>query len=51
MGIKTYRMHKADAIRAIQRAEKNIDCYGTDRVTHCNERNCTWRTDCLALRD
>jgi len=49
MGINTYRMKKADIIMSIQRAEHNIDCYGTDRVTHCGEGGCLWREDCLAL--
>ena len=49
MGINTYGMKKADAIRSIQRAENNIDCYGTLRVDICNEDACLWRNDCLAL--
>jgi hypothetical protein len=32
MGINTYGMKKTEVIRSIQRAEHNIDCYGTDRV-------------------
>jgi hypothetical protein len=49
MGINTYRMKKADIIRAIQRTENNIDCYGTERVKDCREGSCLWRDDCLAL--
>lgn len=48
-GINTYRMKKTDIIRAIQRAEQNIDCYGSERVTVCNEESCLWRGDCVAL--
>ena len=29
MGINTFGMKKTDVIRAIQRAENNIECYGT----------------------
>ncbi len=51
MGINTYRMKKTDIIRAIQRSENNIDCYGTERVTECMEDSCLWREDCLGLRN
>ena len=51
MGINTYRMKKADIIRAIQRSENNPDCYGTERVTECGEVSCLWREDCIALRN
>ena len=40
MGINTYGMKKIEVIRSIQRAENNIDCYGTDRVETCNENTC-----------
>jgi hypothetical protein len=46
MGINTRGMKKIEVIRSIQRAENNIDCYGTDRVKTCNEDVCLWRTDC-----
>jgi hypothetical protein len=52
MGIKQYnRMKKMDLIRAIQKAENNIECYGTQRVDNCQEETCLWRSDCLALND
>jgi hypothetical protein len=52
MGIKKYNnMKKIDLIRAIQKAENNIDCYGTQRVDSCREETCLWRRDCLALND
>jgi len=47
IGINTYKMKKTDIIRTIQRKENNIDCYGTDRVDHCEEERCFWRSDCL----
>jgi len=45
-GVKTGKMQKAEIIRAIQRAENNFDCYGTDRVQNCNEQKCLWLSDC-----
>lgn len=48
LGINSYRMKKTELIQAIQRAENNIDCYGTDRVGHCGENDCLWRPDCLS---
>ncbi len=49
MGINPYRMKKTDLVKFIQREENNIDCYGTERVAHCEERECLWRSDCLSL--
>ena len=51
MGINTYRMKKQDLIQAIQRAENNMECFGTPRVEYCNEEICLWRDDCIALND
>lgn len=48
MGINTRGMKKLDVIRAIQRAENNIECYGTQRVDMCNEDACLWRNDCIS---
>jgi hypothetical protein len=49
LGINTYRKKKNEIIHAIQKAENNIACYGTERVEYCNEETCLWRSDCLAL--
>lgn len=38
VGINTKGMKKTEVIRAIQRAENNIECYGTERVETCNEK-------------
>jgi hypothetical protein len=51
MEIDSYRTKKTDLIRGIQRRENNIDCYGTDRVSHCEELECLWRSDCLSLNN
>ncbi len=49
MDINTHRMKKAAIVLAIQRAESNIDCYGSERVGSCQEDACLWRSDCEAL--
>ena len=49
MGINIFGMKKLDVVRAIQREENNIDCYGTPRVDVCNEDTCLWRNDCISL--
>ncbi|MEW6327507.1 MAG: hypothetical protein AB1487_07940 [Thermodesulfobacteriota bacterium] len=36
----------ADAIRAIQRAEGNFDCFGT-AIVYCDQADCCWRFACL----
>lgn len=51
MQINTYRMKKTDIIRAIQKLENNIECYGTERIKNCNEDKCLWRDDCLSLSE
>ena len=49
MGINAYRVKKPDIILSIQRAENNIQCFGTQRVEYCCEHVCLWRTDCVKL--
>ncbi len=49
MGINTYRINKLNLIRAIQQAENNIACFGTQRVDYCDEGKCLWRVDCILL--
>lgn len=49
MGINTFQMKKKDMILAIQRAENNIECFGTPRVEYCGEFTCLWRDDCISL--
>jgi len=51
MDVSTYRMKKTDVIRAIQQAENNIDCYGTERVVTCQEHACLWKSDCENLNN
>jgi len=47
LGIKPGRLRKMELIRLIQKTEGNIPCFATERVNHCNERNCLWYEDCL----
>jgi len=47
MVINTYRMKNADSVRAIQKAENNMDCFYTPRVDYCCELLCLWQKDCL----
>jgi hypothetical protein len=49
MNINTYRMKKVDIIRAIQRTENSMECYGTERASNCDELTCLWRDDCLSV--
>jgi DNA-binding IscR family transcriptional regulator len=51
VGISTHRMKKTDIVRAIQGAEDNVECYGTERVDICQEPSCLWRSDCLTLNN
>jgi hypothetical protein len=47
MQINTNRLKLPDIIRSIQRAENNIECFGTQRVDSCNEDACLWRNRCM----
>ena len=38
---------KADAIRAIQRQEGNVDCFARADSNYCDQKGCLWRGDCL----
>jgi hypothetical protein len=51
IGINTFKMKKTDMILAIQRAENNIECFGTLRVEYCGELLCLWRDDCISLNE
>ncbi|RQW87056.1 MAG: SAP domain-containing protein [Geobacter sp.] len=45
-GIQIKNMKKAEIIRAIQRDERNNDCYNTESSDSCGQFSCTWRDDC-----
>ncbi len=50
-GIKAGNLKKPELIQAIQRAEGNFDCFGSATSGDCDQINCTWRKDCLGLRN
>lgn len=50
-GVNTFGMTKVDIIRSVQRSENTFDCFGTERVEHCNEQGCLWREDCMSLNN
>ncbi len=49
LGIKTSRMSKINLVRAIQQAEGNFPCFATATSGECDQIDCIWRKDCLAL--
>ncbi|MFA4911811.1 MAG: SAP domain-containing protein [Desulfobacteria bacterium] len=51
LGVNTASGKKTDIIRAIQRAENNIECYATDRVNNCYEDLCLWKSECLSINN
>jgi hypothetical protein len=44
--LKPGRTNKKELIRAIQQAEGNSPCFGSNRVNECGQFNCLWREDC-----
>lgn len=44
------KLRKGDAIRAIQRAEGNRECFGADWRFDCPQQACCWRQDCLTKK-
>jgi hypothetical protein len=49
-GIDYGRIRKDELIKAIQRAEGNNDCFGTELSRDCGQISCLWRKDCLKGR-
>ena len=48
-GVKIGSLSKIDAIRAIQTAEGNFDCYARAGEGYCDQRDCLFREECLRL--
>jgi hypothetical protein len=44
--LKPGRANKAELIRAIQQAEGNSTCFGSNSANECGQSNCLWREDC-----
>ena len=40
---------KLQAIRAIQLAEGNFDCFGRAEAGFCDQTDCAFREDCLSV--
>lgn len=45
-GVEPGKMTKPELIRAIQAAEGNPTCYGSERKYCCPETQCLWGNDC-----
>lgn len=46
-GVKVNKLKKTDLVRAIQQAEGNHPCFGSDSALRCGQLGCLWRTDCV----
>ena len=46
VGVDPGKMKKADLIRAIQRAEGNNACYGSEEAQNCPHVICCFMVDC-----
>ena len=44
--LKPAKANKGELIRAIQQAEGNSACFGSNSVNECGQLNCLWREDC-----
>lgn len=44
--LKPGRANKVELIRAIQQAEGNLTCFGSNTSNECGQLNCLWREDC-----
>ncbi|PKN11457.1 MAG: SAP domain-containing protein [Deltaproteobacteria bacterium HGW-Deltaproteobacteria-4] len=44
--LKPGKANKGELIRAIQQAEGNTACFGSNSVNECGQSNCLWREDC-----
>ena len=44
--LKPGRANKVELVRAIQQAEGNLPCFGSNSANACGQFNCLWRGDC-----
>jgi len=42
-------MTKIEAVRCIQRAEGNFDCFGRAEQAFCDQASCMFHTECLSV--
>ena len=45
-GINVVNMERAELLRAIQGAEGNEQCFGTQKYVTCGQDGCSWRNSC-----
>jgi tetratricopeptide (TPR) repeat protein len=45
-GINVENMERAGLLRAIQSAEGNEQCFGTEKYPTCGQSGCSWRENC-----
>lgn len=48
-GLKVSKLTKIQLIRKFQRFEGNFDCCASAYTRVCNQFECLWREECLAL--
>lgn len=48
LGVRVAGMTKTEAVRAIQLAEGNFDCFGRASSGYCDQIACLYREDCMA---
>ncbi len=48
LGVRVQGLTKAEAIRAIQQAEGNFDCFGRASSGFCDQYGCLFHEDCMA---
>jgi hypothetical protein len=48
-GIKAGRVSKQSLVHRIQLEEGNFACFGAALDGECDQYNCLWRVDCLAV--
>ena len=44
--LKPDKANKSELVRAIQQAEGNLPCFGSNSANACGQFNCFWRADC-----
>ncbi len=44
--LKPGKSNKGEMVRAIQQAEGNSPCFGSNNAITCGQFNCLWREDC-----
>lgn len=49
-GVQPHKYEElSDLIHAIQRAEGNVACFATGKAATCDQCECRWRAECMAM--